>query len=683
MTSSAHKLGDDPIGESSLTDLHGKIAVLETLDDFIRTIAIHPKFRSFQITTRDSDMVTISRDGLGQTFLFEPCWAHLERRLPFLDQARGDGHAVICVGTAKDLDNFPEDLRRPNIQQLGVPISELNLYSVINSIHNLLTMTQHSRAEALEIEEANNNVKYMLSISRELNGERDIPKLLTMILGKARDICSADAGSIYTVDSPTQHVKDGTIQFRLTQNHSIKQNLTEFSMPVNEGSIVGNVCLHEVTINIPDLYKLSPDHTKNPYGARHDRTWDQRIGYESHSMLAVPMFDISHNVIGVIQLINRKQDRTAKLTNSQAFQDQVIPFDEIDQEVAEIVAQQAGIALENANMQQNIRDLFDGFVNASVTAIEQRDPTTSGHSHRVAHLTVELAKVVNRIDTGTFRMIHFNDDQLQEIRYASLLHDFGKLGVRENVLVKAKKLYPWEMDKLLLRFDLIRASVEIDYLKRVIEYLQSPDHFPMGASALTFEFEKNQKILDLDDALRFIVKANEPTVLEQGGFERLKDIASLAFKTPRGEKVNYLQSDELKALSVSRGSLTREEFAEIQSHVTHTYEFLRKIPWGKKLANVPQIAAKHHEKLDGTGYPTSAEAEEIPLQTRMMTISDIFDALTAADRPYKRAVPVDRALDILETEVKAGKIDAPLFQLFCESKVFEPVLDPNYQFSKI
>ena len=158
------------------------------------------------------------------------------------------------------------------------------------------------------------------------------------------------------------------------------------------------------------------------------------------------------------------------------------------------------------------------------------------------------------------------------------------------------------------------------------------------------------------------------------------DIANLNYRNMRTEKHPYLLSEELKALSVSRGSLTREEFAEIQSHVTHTFEFLRQIPWGKKLANVPQIAAKHHEKLDGSGYPTSAEAEEIPVQTRMMTISDIFDALTAADRPYKKAVPVDRALDILEMEVKGGKIDAELFRLFCESKVYVPVLDPSFQY---
>jgi HD-GYP domain-containing protein (c-di-GMP phosphodiesterase class II) len=655
---------------------------LTTIDEMIAVATSDPAFKGFRVETPAGDALSVSRDGLTSMLLGPRVWRTLERTLPFLEAAAQPGISIVCVGTEADFQDFPTELRRPDIQQLGTPISPLTLLSVLRSMHNFQTLITHCKAEAREVQEANEAVKYVMSISRELNGERDIPKLLSLILQKARDISSADAGSIYTVDTPTADVRDGTIHFRFTQNYSITQNLNEFTMPVNEHSVVGNAVIHAVTINIPDLYKLSPNPAENPYGARHDRTWDQRIGYESHSMLTVPMFDISHNVIGVIQLINRKKDKHAALRGPEVFQEQVIPFDEVDQEMAEIVAQQAGIALENANMQQNIQELFDGFVNASVTAIEQRDPTTSGHSHRVAYLTCGLADVVNRTEAGLYANVHFTGNQMQEIKYASLLHDFGKLGVRENVLVKAKKLYPWEMDRLLGRFELIRATIEVDYLKRVIEYLTSPDRFPLGANPYTFEFEKNQKIAELDEFLRFVQKANEPTVLEQGGFEKLKDIANLNFKTLRGEKWPYLLGDELKALSVSRGSLTREEFAEIQSHVVHTYDFLRQIPWGRKLANIPQIAAKHHEKLDGSGYPTAAEAEEIPVQTRIMTIADIFDALTAADRPYKKAVPVDRALDILEMEVKGGKLDAELFRLFAESKVFEPVLDPNFLTTK-
>jgi HD-GYP domain-containing protein (c-di-GMP phosphodiesterase class II) len=681
MTSTPRKL--DELSQEQATFDRPSSTIMSSMDEVIATLLADETFKSYRIETPADDTVSVSRDGMTQILLGPNLWKSLERRMPFLANAGQPGISICCVGNEADLREFPPELRRPDVQQIGLPMSRINLGAVLQSMHNFLTLVAHSHAEAAEVEEATKNVKVVMSISRELNGTRDIPKLLNLILKKAREICNADAGSIFTLTSPTENVRDGTLQFRFTQNDSIQQNLSEFTMPVNEASVVGNACIHQVAINIPDLYKLSATPSENPYGTRHDRTWDKRLGYESHSMLTVPMFDISHNVIGVIQLINRKKNKDVQLKTPDDFADQVIAFDEVDQEMAEIVAQQAGIALENANMHQSIVELFDGFVDASVTAIEQRDPTTSGHSHRVAHLTVGLAKVVHRCDGGIYKSVTFTEAQLQEVEYASLLHDFGKLGVRENVLVKAKKLYPWEMDLLLQRFDLIKSGIEIDYLKRVIEYLQAPDHFPMGANPYTFEAEKNQRVTELEDFLKFVAKANEPTVLEQGGFERLKDIANLTFKNVRGDKTPYLTKEELNALSVSRGSLTRDEFAEIQSHVTHTYDFLRQIPWGKRLANVPQIAAKHHEKLDGSGYPTSAEAEEIPVQTRMMTIADIFDALTASDRPYKKAVPVDRALDILEMEVKGGKLDSELFRLFKDSKVYEPVLDPNFAYGKV
>jgi hypothetical protein len=217
-------------------------------------------------------------------------------------------------------------------------------------------------------------------------------------------------------------------------------------------------------------------------------------------------------------------------------------------------------------------------------------------------------------------------------------------------------------------------TYEIECLKKIVNFLQAPALFPMGASPTQFEEERDNKLRELEVYYQFIQKANEPTVLEQGGFERLKDIANFSFKDTRGSIRAFLEGDELRALSVSRGSLTSDEFAEIQSHVTHTYDFLRRIPWGKRLSNVPQIAAKHHEKLDGTGYPNSSESGEIPIQSRMMTIADIFDALTASDRPYKKAVPVDKALDILSMEVKSGKLDAELFKIFWESKLYTSVL---------
>lgn len=575
-------------------------------------------------------------------------------------------------------DALPTWMNSAPIQTATLPTTGASWRATISNIQNLHNFFAKATKSDEDLRSDSENIKAVMSISRELNGERDIPKLLNLILLKAREVCHADAGSIYTIESAIdgssgsnyQKKEDDILHFRFTQNHSVKQNLSEFKLPINRNSIVGNAVLNRQTINIPDLYKLSPEAEKNPFQIHHDRTWDQRIAYQSRSMLTLPMFDISHQVIGVIQLINCKKDASKRLLTPADFTQEVFPFDEKSIQYVEIVAQQAGIALENARMTEDIQKLFDGLVDASVTAIEQRDPTTSGHSHRVSALTVELARVVDLTDTGKYGATTFNEDQMREIRYASLLHDFGKLGVREAVLVKGNKLYPQDLALIQERFNLVRASYEIDYLNALVTIIQRPDMQALGMTPDQILAERDQHNRMLDEFMTFIQRANQPTVLEQGGFDRLKDIANIHFKDINNNERSLLQDHEVKSLSVSRGSLTAEEFAEIQSHVVHTYEFLRKIPWGKKLANVPQIAAKHHEKLDGSGYPTSAVAEQIPVQSRMMTIADIYDALSASDRPYKKALPPEKSLEILEMEVKGGKLDADLFRLFVESKAY-------------
>ncbi len=651
--------------------------LLNGIDELLAALASDSRFKDYQIELPEDGVCSVTYQGLTAILLSDTLWGNQVKLRPYLTVVGSLGIGLVCVGTEAMLATLPEALRHEEINAIGLPISFAHLDLQLSETFKTLKLLRDLRQEKAQVQEASEHVKYVLSVSRELNGVRDTKKLLSLILTKAREITGADAGSLYTVESPTDNIVDGTIYFKITQNESVTQNLSEFGLPVNDTSIVGNAVLTGKAINIPDLYKLSDNPADNPYGARHDRTWDQRIGYECHSMLTVPMFDISHKVIGVIQLINRKKTKNRRLQSTRDFEEEVIEFDARSIEYAEIVAQQAGIALENALLTEEKEQLFEGFVDASIKAIEQRDPTTSGHSHRVAKITLELAHNIDRITVGPYKNITFKESQFKEIEYASLLHDFGKLGVREQVLVKAKKLYPWQMDLLLERFELIRSRHEIDYLREFVNYLQAPTLYPPGLSPKHFERERDQKHKDLEQFLNFVLKVNEPTVLEQGGFERLKDIANLSFKDSRGNTRPYIKAEELKALSVSRGSLTAEEFAEIQSHVTHTYEFLRKIPWGKDLANVPQIAAKHHEKLDGSGYPTSSPGEEIPVQSRMMTIADIFDALTAADRPYKRAVPIPKALEIIEMEVKGGKCDSELFKIFVETKAYEVALDKN------
>jgi response regulator RpfG family c-di-GMP phosphodiesterase len=316
---------------------------------------------------------------------------------------------------------------------------------------------------------------------------------------------------------------------------------------------------------------------------------------------------------------------------------------------------------------------LEGFVRASVDAIEQRDPTTSGHSIRVADMTVALAVAVEREEQGLYKDVSWKADDIKELEYASLLHDFGKIGVREQVLVKAKKLYPYDLALIEQRFTIAERAIEIELLNRKIELIGK------GAGAsdlLRLEEELDERRLRIRSALATIRTANEPKLLSGGDFEMIENIARQTYTDGDGREQALLEPSEVECLSVPRGSLTPAEFDEIRSHVVHTREFLSTIPWGRKFRRVAQIAGAHHERLDGTGYPHRLHGPEIPLQSKIMTVSDIFDALTAADRPYKKAVPLDKALDILGMEVKANHIDGELVRIFTESKAWSDLDHP-------
>ena len=320
---------------------------------------------------------------------------------------------------------------------------------------------------------------------------------------------------------------------------------------------------------------------------------------------------------------------------------------------------------------ESIERLFEGFVTAAVTAIEQRDPTTSGHSFRVADLTVELARVVDRIDEGEYRDVRFSPDHIREIRYASLLHDFGKVGVREQVLIKEKKLYPLQIEMIRSRFEFAMKNIENEANRRKIDYLVANGHAGYEDFAARVDAEAAEEILRLQKDFSFVAQSNEPTVLPEGEFNYLQALATREYVDYRGQRKLLLDPEEARVLSIRKGNLDATERLEIESHVTHTFNFLQKIPWTRDLAAVADIAYAHHEKLNGRGYPRKLTAADIPIQSRMMTVSDIYDALTASDRPYKRAVPTERALDILKMEMKEGLLDQSLVATFIEAKVYE------------
>jgi HD-GYP domain-containing protein (c-di-GMP phosphodiesterase class II) len=513
----------------------------------------------------------------------------------------------------------------------------------------------------------------MVATSRALASERDIGKLLAVILESCRQVTGADAGSVYVIEDEDEEgaPMPRRLRFMLSQNDSIKIDFKEFTLPVDDKSIVGQAALSGQPINISDLGR-APEAGKTPT-YRHNRSFDDKTGYRARSMLTVPMLSAMGEVIGVVQLINKKRDPSKPLALAH-FDRDVIPFDPRAEELASAWAAQAGVSLENALLYKEIRGLFDGFVEASVKAIESRDPTTSGHSRRVATLSLGLAQKIDGISDGPFAAEKFDERRLQQIEYAAVLHDFGKVGVRERVLVKAKKLYEEDRRSIHLRFGYIKKALEVEHAERKLRVALELAKEDLPGRFGEIDAELGRRMDEVDEAWSFVNRANEPTVLDQGGFERLVEIARLVYMASDGELRPYLEGDEVAALQVRRGSLTDVERVEIESHVKHTFEFLRQIPWGKRYADVPRIAAAHHEYMNGSGYPNHIGSGEIPIESRIMTIADIFDALTASDRPYKKAVPIDRALGIIESEVKAGKCDPALFRVFVEGEVYKKVL---------
>jgi len=319
---------------------------------------------------------------------------------------------------------------------------------------------------------------------------------------------------------------------------------------------------------------------------------------------------------------------------------------------------------EIMGLKNDIERLFEGFVNASVTAIEARDPSTSGHSSRVADLTVGLAEAVNSTPNGPYGELFFNPIQIREIRYASLLHDFGKVGVREQVLIKAKKIEGERLESIYQRLHQRTLEAMRDRMLEAWSKGSSFDHGAVGA-LLKEQEEETRRLMEL------VRRSNEPTVLPQEVATELNLLEDLTFQHWSGDKRTLIDPHDLELLKIPKGSLSAKERQEIESHVSYTYKFLSRIPWTTELAGVPEIAWAHHERLNGKGYPRQLKEADIPVQSKLMAVSDVYDALTAADRPYKAAVSVERSLEILAQEAKVNLLDSEVLRIFLEARIFE------------
>jgi HD-GYP domain-containing protein (c-di-GMP phosphodiesterase class II) len=473
----------------------------------------------------------------------------------------------------------------------------------------------------------------LLDVGKAMASERNLDRLLQLILDEVTRVMEADRSSLFLVDRTRNELHS-----KIAQGLAVR----EIRVQIGKG-IAGYVAQSGETVNIRDAYA-------DPH---FNKATDLQTGYRTHTILCVPMRNKLNEVIGVLQVLNKRDG----------------VFTAEDEELLLALSSQAAVAIENAILYEDIQKLFEGFIKASVYAIESRDPTTSGHSDRVAILTVGLAERVDRTEIGPFGSVRFSAEDMRELRYASLLHDFGKVGVREPVLVKARKLYEPDLDLVIARFKFIKKALENETLHKKLGLALS-----LGSAAepemVALDQELQRQLAEVDGYLQLVQEANRPTVLPSGGFERILEVAANTFEDLDGTRRPYLTTQEAENLTIGKGSLNPQERLEIESHVTHTFRFLRQIPWTKDLRRIPTIAYAHHEKLNGGGYPNALRGEAIPFQAKIMTVCDIYDALSAADRPYKKAVAPEAALDILQMEVRDGLLDPELVRIFIDGQVW-------------
>lgn len=514
-------------------------------------------------------------------------------------------------------------------------------------------------------------IEELLDIGAALSGTQDLGELLNLILTKSREITWSDAGSLYLVDYTDNTPK---LLFKVAQNDSRSAlSFNEFAMPMTRKSLAGYVALTGESLNLADAYEIPPD---VPYKLA--RNFDEDFAYRTRSVLVLPMQNRQGDIMGVLQLINRKI-KAHEILTIENTSELTQPYSQWEERLVRSLASQAAISIERNNLQESIENLFEGFVKASVQVIEARDPCTSGHSERVAELTVRLSQEVNTVTEGPLQLIQLSPRQIQEIRYAALLHDVGKIGVPEAILTKQKKLYPGQLEVIRHRFALAQRTLEMDCINEKYQHLlEHSRNLPSENQAICgycqnltqIEKELDSAKSKLNHYWNILLEANEPHILTAEPLAQLRELSHLTYRDIDGEIKPLITPEELIQLMIPRGTLTGDERLQIEAHVIHTYEFLQRIPWTKDLKDVPAIAHGHHEKLDGSGYPRGLKAPDIPIQSQIMAISDIYDALTAGDRPYKKGLPTEVALKILRQEVAQKKINGELLQLFEQRQVF-------------
>lgn len=487
------------------------------------------------------------------------------------------------------------------------------------------------------------------AIGIRLSAEKDIDKLTRLILDECMRITQSDGGSIYTRESDDE----GTwITIRHALNRSRDFPFERFSLPINNTSFAGYCAATGMPLNFSSL-----ENTEALVGIRHNNVFDRMNNYSTRNMLVIPMKNLEGDTIGVLQLINKKINDEIRLTSPEDYADAIVPYTDFEEEIVTSLASQAAILLERTHLYEEIQALFRTFSESMVTALDKRDPVTAGHSKRVADYAVALAGALNNQSSVNRDLPVFSDGDIQKLYYAGLLHDIGKVGVEEALLTKSTRLSEERMDIIRYRFRVLKLTLT-------------------SAEVLT---EQDRELSErLDSWMAAIVHLNKLGAITSEEASVIREICSYDFQDLDGLRKPLLSAYEAEALTVLRGNLTSEERRAIEQHPKMTLEVLKEIRWSRDLTDVPLIAASHHERLNGSGYPSGAQCDAIPIMSRILAIVDIFDAMTSKDRPYKPAVPIEDTLDVLMEEVRHGNLDPMLTDCFISTKAYQEVFDASF-----
>ena len=522
-----------------------------------------------------------------------------------------------------------------------------NLNTLLESVVNEVTVY----AERL-----GGQIKKMSDIGRALSGVHDLNALLEMIVDQARSFTNADAGTLYILE-------DETLRFQIVQNDSLKifmggktgETIPFPPVELKESNVSAFVALKGKSVNIPDVYDTDLFDFTGP------KKFDQSTGYRSKSMLVVPMKNHDNDVIGVLQLLNA----TNPVNN------EVIAFSQDYENLSESLASQAAVSITNAKLISNMTELFEAFVKVMATAIDEKSPVTGGHIRRVADLTLTMAEVIHNHDEGAFKDRKFSPDQMYELRIAAYMHDIGKVTSPVEIVEKAKKLQTIfdRIHYIRLRMDYIIQKVKLEGQQKKIELLERKADL---AEIKKVELKSEKQIQEMEDIRSFINKCNEPgEFLEDETLDKLKEISLRTYLDNEGQQQPFITEDELLNLSIRRGSITDAERKKMQDHAAVTLKMLKQIPFTKKLKNIPSFAGAHHEFINGKGYPLGLKGDEIPFEGKLMAVTDIAEALTASDRPYKKAMPLETVYRILRSMAENGELDNDMVELFINEEIYK------------